>query len=44
VLELYDIQGERFTYENTPVEVKIEIDREQDTIRLVNTLFERVKP
>ena len=44
LLELFDIQGERFTYENTSVEVKIEIDREQDTIRLGNMLFERAMP
>lgn len=44
VLELFDIQGERFTYENSPTEIMIEIDRDQDLIRVVNMLFERAAP
>lgn len=44
VLELFDIQGERFTYENSPTDIKIEIDRDQDLIRVVNMLFERATP
>jgi hypothetical protein len=44
LLELYDIKGERFTYNNSDVEVKIEIDREQDMVRITSRLFERVSP
>jgi hypothetical protein len=44
LLELYDIKGERFTYNNSAVDLKIEIDREHDTLRITNRLFERVSP
>jgi hypothetical protein len=44
VLELFDIKGERFTYNNSPTDIKIEIHRDQDTIRVVNMLFERAAP
>lgn len=44
VLELFDIKGERFTYNNSPIDIKIEINRDQDTIQVVNILFERAAP
>jgi hypothetical protein len=42
LLELFDIQGERFTYENNPVDIEIQIDRDQDTIQIGGMSFERV--
>jgi hypothetical protein len=41
MVELYDISGDRFTYENGPATFKIEIDREAGTIRINSRLFER---
>jgi hypothetical protein len=43
-LELFDYSGDRISYENNPMTVKIEIDRADDTARITNTLFVRVSP
>jgi len=44
ILELFDYSGDRISYENNPMTVKIEIDRADDTARITNTLFVRVSP
>ena len=43
-LEIFDFSGERISYENSPMTIKIEIDRANDTARITNTLFIRVSP
>lgn len=43
-LELFDYSGDRIAYENNPITLPIEIDRENDTARIQNTLFVRVVP
>ncbi len=43
-LELFDYKGDRISYENNPMTVKIEIDRENNTVRITNVLFVRVVP
>jgi hypothetical protein len=42
MVELYDISGDRFTYENEPATFRIEIDRGTGRIRINSRLFERV--
>ena len=42
LLELFDIHGERFTYENNPVDIEIQIDQDQDTVQIDRLTFERV--
>jgi hypothetical protein len=42
LLELFDIKGERFTYANNPVDIEIQINRDQDTIQIGRMWFERV--
>ncbi len=44
MLELFDYRGDRISYENNPMTVKIEIDRENNTIRITNVLFVRAVP
>ena len=41
VIELYDISGDRFTYTNNPVDLRIQIDQEKETLYFNRTLFER---
>lgn len=41
VIELYDISGDVFTYTNNPVDLRIQIDCEKDTLYFNRTLFER---
>jgi hypothetical protein len=43
-LELFDFSGDRISYENNPMTIKIEIDRDNDTARITNTLFLRAVP
>jgi len=43
-LELFDFSGDRISYEDSPMTIKIEIDRASDTARITNTLFIRVSP
>jgi hypothetical protein len=43
-LELFDFSGDRISYENNPMTIKIEIDRTNDTARITNTLFVRAGP
>jgi hypothetical protein len=43
-LELFDYTGDRIAYENNPITLPIEIDRENDTARIQNTVFVRVLP
>ena len=44
ILELFDFSGDRISYEDNPMTIKIEIDRANDTARITNTLFIRVSP
>ena len=44
ILELFDFFGDRISYEDNPMTIKIEIDRANDTARITNTLFIRVSP
>ena len=44
ILILFDIRGERFTYENNDVEITIQIDQEQGDILVDNWRFERINP
>lgn len=41
-LELFDFSGDRISYENSPMTIKIEIDRTNDTAKITNTRFIRV--
>ena len=41
MLELYDISGDVFTYNNLPVTYKIEIDRQAGTIKINSRVFVR---
>ena len=41
-IELYDVQGNYYQYE--PVEVDIQLDRENNTLRISKALFEHVGP
>jgi hypothetical protein len=43
-LELFDISGDRFTYENNAIEMTILIDLTQDTIQISSDLFKRLGP
>jgi hypothetical protein len=43
-LELFDFAGDRISYENNPITIKIEIDRANDTARITNILFLRAGP
>ena len=43
MVELYNISGDRFTYNNLPVTYKIEIDREAGKIRINSREFERAE-
>ncbi|NUM48404.1 MAG: hypothetical protein HUU38_27160 [Anaerolineales bacterium] len=43
-LELFDYSGDRIAYENTPITLPIEIDRDNDTARIQNTGFVRISP
>lgn len=42
LMELFDIKGERFTYENNPIDIEIQINRDQGTIQINRVTFERV--
>jgi len=42
VLELFNIQGDVFTYNNTSTDLRIRVDRDQDAIWINNTRFDRV--
>lgn len=42
LLELFDIHGDRFTYENNPVDIEIRINRDQDIVQINRLSFERV--
>jgi hypothetical protein len=41
-LELFDFSGDRISYEDSPMTIRIEIDRANDTARIANALFIRV--
>ena len=41
MVEVYDISGDRFTYNNQPATFTIEIDREAETIRINRREFEK---
>ena len=41
ILELFDYAGDRISYENNPMTIKIEVDRANDTARIMNTTFVR---
>ena len=43
-LELFDFSGDRISYENSPMTIRIEIDRLKDTARIASTAFIRVSP
>ena len=43
-LELFDFSGDRISYENNPMRIKLEIDRANDSVRITNTLFLRAGP
>lgn len=43
-LELFDYSGDRISYEDSPMTIRIEIDRLNDTARIANTPFVRVSP
>jgi len=43
-LELFDYDGDRISYENNPMSIQIEIDRENNTIKITNILFNWVAP
>ena len=44
ILELFDYSGDRISYENNPMTLKIEIDRANDTSRITNIVFVRGGP
>ena len=44
ILELFDYNGDRISYENNPMTIKIEIDRAIDTARITNIGFVRGGP
>ena len=44
ILELFDYSGERISYENNPMTLKIEIDRANDTATITNIVFVRGGP
>ena len=44
ILELFDFSGDRISYEDSPMTIKIEIDHANNTARITNTLFIRVGP
>jgi len=44
ILELFDYSGDRISYENNPMSIKIEIDLANDTARITNIIFVRVVP
>jgi len=43
-LELFDFSGDRISYENSPMTIRIEIDRAKNTARIASTAFIRVSP
>lgn len=43
-LELFDFSGDRISYEDSPMTIRIEIDRLNDTARIASTAFIRVSP
>ncbi len=43
-LELFDIRGDRISYNNEAFELLIILDREGDTLDITNTLFTRLGP
>ena len=43
-LELFDFSGDRISYENSPMTIRIEIDRASDTARIASTAFIRASP
>lgn len=43
-LELFDFSGDRISYEDSPMTIKIEIDRLNDTARIASTAFIRASP
>ena len=44
ILELFDYSGDRISYENNPMTIKIESDRANDTARITNIVFVRGGP
>ena len=44
ILELFDFSGDRIAYENNPITIGIEMDRENDTAQIQNVLFVRALP
>ena len=44
ILELFDYSGDRISYENNPMTIKIEIDRANDTATITNIVFSRRGP
>jgi hypothetical protein len=44
ILELIDYSGDRISYENNPMTIKIEIDRANDTATITNIVFSRRGP
>jgi len=44
ILELFDYAGDRISYENNPMTIKIEIDSTNDTARITNIGFVRGGP
>ena len=43
-LELFDFSGDRISYEDSPMTIRIEIDRASDTARIASTAFIRASP
>jgi hypothetical protein len=43
-LELFNFSGDRISYEDNPMSIKIEIDRANDTARITNVVFVRASP
>ena len=43
-LELFDFSGDRISYEDSPMTIRIEIDRVNDTAKIASTAFIRASP
>jgi len=43
-IELFDYSGDRISYENNPMTIRIEVDRANDSARITNVLFVRLGP
>jgi len=44
IIELFDYSGDRISYENNPMTIRIEIDRTNDSARITNVSFIRLGP